>query len=83
MLYAKEITMIFGDHFQDPKAMIRIAMVCFLLASLSRWFLHPATGRLGDLVDGVTGLLYGIFIALSLLAIRLNVRRNRGDDSPC
>ena len=63
--------------------MIRVAMVCFLLASVSRWFVHPGPGSLGDLFDAVTGMLYGIFIALSLLAIRLNVRRNRGDNSPC
>ena len=75
--------MIFKSRLQDPKAMIRIAMVCFLLASLSRWFLHPSSEALGDLVDGITGMLIGIFIALSLLAIRVNVRRNRGDDSPC
>ena len=75
--------MLFRNTFQEPKAMIRIAMVCFLLASLSRWFLHPGPGQLGDLIDGVTGMLLGIFIALSLLAIRLNARRNRGDDSPC
>jgi hypothetical protein len=75
--------MIFRNRFQDPKTMMRIAMVCFLFASLSRWFLHPSSNALGDVVDGVTGMLYGIFIALSLLAIRLNVRRNRGDDSPC
>jgi len=38
---------------------------------------------LGDLIDAVTGMLLGIFIALSLLAIRLNARRNRSNDSPC
>jgi hypothetical protein len=75
--------MLFRNSFQEPKAMIRIAMVCFLLATFSRWFLHPGPGYLGDLIDGVTGMLLGIFIALSLLAIRLNARRNRGDDSPC
>ena len=75
--------MLFRNTFQEPKAMIRIAMACFLLASFSRWFLHPGPGHLGDLIDGVTGMLLGIFIALSLLAIRLNARRNRGDDSPC
>lgn len=75
--------MFFRNRLNDPNAMIRIGMVCLLLASLSRWFLHPGPGRLGDLFDGVTGMLYGIFIALSLLAIRLKVRRNRGDDSTC
>jgi hypothetical protein len=75
--------MIFRTPLNDPRTMIRIAMLCFLFASLSRWFLHPGPGSLGDLVDGLTGMLYGIFIALSLLAIRLNVRRNRGDDSLC
>lgn len=75
--------MLFRNIFQEPKAMIRIAMVCFLLSSLSRWFLHPDPGHLGDLIDGVTGMLLGIFIALSLLAIRLNARRNRGDNSSC
>jgi hypothetical protein len=75
--------MIFRNRLKDPNSMIRIAMVCLLLASLSRWFLHPNTNIWGDLVDGVTGMLYGIFIALSLLAISLNVRRNRGDDRPC
>ena len=75
--------MIFKSRPQDPKAMIRIAMVCFLLASLSRWFLHPSSRALGDLVDGITGMLFGVFIALSLLAISINARRNRGDDSHC
>lgn len=75
--------MIFRNRLKDPNAMIRIAMVCLLLASLSRWFLHPSPDFLRGLVDGMTGMLYGIFIALSLLAIRLNVRRNRGDDSTC
>jgi len=75
--------MIFRNRFQDPNSMIRVAMVCLLLASLSRWFLHPSSNALGDLVDGITGMLFGIFIALSLLAIRINARRNRGDDSHC
>jgi hypothetical protein len=75
--------MIFRNRLQDPNAMIRLAMVCLLLASLSRWFLHPSQDIWRDLLDGVTGMLYGIFIALSLLAISVKVRRNRGGDSTC
>ena len=75
--------MSFKNQMQDPKGMIRIAMVCLLLASLSRWFLHPDQDFWRGVVDGVTGMFFGIFITLSLLAVRLNARRNRGDDSPC
>jgi hypothetical protein len=55
-----------------------IGLVCLILASLSRWFLHP-TPRLGpSLVDATIGLLYGVSIGCLLLSLRRTERQCSG-----
>ena len=65
------------QRLKDPKTMMRIGMTFLILASFSRWFLHPGPGLSEGWVDGVTGLLYGVSIA-SLLG---SIRRKAGQAS--
>ena len=68
--------MMLKSRMKDPDTMMRIGLVCLVLANLSHFFLHPG-GRLGqDLVDGVFGLLIGLTIGCLLVSIW---RRGRGD----
>lgn len=67
--------MMLNSRVKDPDTMMRIGLVCLVLANLSHFFLRPG-GRLGqDLVDGVFGLLIGLTIGCLLVSIR---RRGRG-----
>jgi len=49
--------------------LIRIGLVFLILASLSHWFLRPASTSGRDLADATTGLLYGLSIGCMLLGI--------------
>jgi hypothetical protein len=72
------------NRLREPRFMFRIGAACLLLANLSRWFLHPAADFSQGLVDGATGMLFGLAIGLMLMAVRLNCRQNRsGGGSPC
>ncbi len=74
----------FQIRFKEPKFMFRIGAACLLLANLSRWFLHPTADFSRGLLDGVTGMLFGLAIGLMLVAVRLNCRQKRSaDGSPC
>lgn len=58
----------------DPRTLMTIGMSALLIASLGRWFIHPATTLGTDVADAIYGLLIGIAIA----TILLSVRRSRG-----
>jgi hypothetical protein len=49
-------------------------MSALLIASVGRWFLHPATPIGTDVADAIYGFLIGIAIAANLMS----VRRSRG-----
>lgn len=68
--------MILRRSLNQPAVMIRIGSASFLLASLSRWFIHPSADFWRGLADGTTGLLFGITIACYLIAVRLRTRTN-------
>jgi len=61
---------------RDPRILIRTGLVFLILASLSRWLLHPNARFSGGLVDMLTGLLYGVSIGCLLLGIWRNRRRH-------
>ena len=67
------------QHLKDQRTMMRVGMCFLILASLSRWFLHPSAGISEDWVDGITGLLYGISIASLLVSVRLRAGRAPSD----
>lgn len=50
----------------------RIGLVLLILAVGSRWFLHPGASVPAGIVDGGTGLLYGLSIGCLLIGIRRN-----------
>jgi hypothetical protein len=75
--------MIIRKRISDPKLVLRLGCVFLIVASLSRWFLHPSTRFSEGFVDGATGFLYGIAIATLLLAIRLNARRRSTSPGGC
>jgi hypothetical protein len=63
-------------RLKDPGILRTVGLVALILASLSRWFLHPTTIVGPSLVHATTGLLYGVSISCLLMSLR---RTNR----PC
>jgi hypothetical protein len=58
------------------RRLLTIGMTCLLLASLGRWFVHPANRGATDIADAINGLLLGVAIAATLLSVRA-ARSNR------
>jgi hypothetical protein len=58
------------QRLKNPKTMMRIGMAFLILASVSRWFLHPGAGISENWTDGITGFLYGVSIASLLVSVR-------------
>ena len=73
--------MILRKRLKDPNALIRIGMLFLLLASLWRWFLHPTAHFSAGIIDGATGLLYGVSIGCLLLGLKRNGRRRSTTDA--
>ena len=63
------------NRMQGPNILIRVGLVFLILASFWKWFLHPGTHFSAGLIDGVTGLLYGVSIGCMLQGLRWNSRR--------
>jgi hypothetical protein len=62
--------MILRNRLNGRSALRSLGLVCLILASLSHLFLHPTAGFGPGLVDGTTGLLYGVSIGSLLLSLR-------------
>ena len=62
--------MILRNRLNDRNVMRTIGLVCLILASVWRWFVHPTGGFGSGLVDGTMGLLYGLSIGCLLLSLR-------------
>jgi hypothetical protein len=63
------------------RPMRTVGLVCFLLATFLRWFVHPTSGLGPDVVDAITGLFYGVSISCLLLSLRRNDRQCSGDEA--
>lgn len=61
-------------RLKNPSVAMRVGMSSLILASASRFFLHPRGWLSADMVDAVTGFLYGIAIATLLLSVVLHRR---------
>ena len=64
----------FRNSTAAPPTLIRMGAAFFLLASLSRAFVHPHGDFWAGFADGATGVFYGASIGLYLLAIRMKSR---------
>ena len=69
------------NRLNNPTTTMRVGMSFLILASLARWFLRPSAGLPESVVDGTTGLLYGVAIACLLLSVALRGRRRSGGDA--
>ena len=67
--------MTFRYGLKNPETIIRVGLVSLVLASLSRWFLHPNANLGPELIDATNGVLYGVSIGCILLGIS---RRHSG-----
>jgi hypothetical protein len=63
----------------DPKVLIRTGLVFLIIASLWRWFGERATDFSSGIVDGSTGLFYGISIGCLTFGLWL---QHRGGTAP-
>lgn len=70
--------MLFRNGQKNPKVMTRIGMALLLVFFAMKLLPHPTAG-LGDLFDGVHGMLLGSAGVLMLWAAYLNGRRRRLD----
>jgi|CXWL01.1.fsa_nt_gi hypothetical protein len=61
------------------KRLLRIGMVCLIVASAAPWLLHRYAIANEDAYDGLRGLLYGIAIGTLLLSVWLTGRQRRAD----
>ena len=68
------------DRFK-PSTLFRIGSASLLVGILGRWFLHPASVRLQDWVDGLSGVATGVAIGLLFLAAWRNGRRGGPADA--
>lgn len=73
--------MILRNRPKNRNALRSIGLVCLILAGLSRWFLHPTPSSGPSLVDGMTGLLYGVSFACLLLSLRRTDQECSGDEA--
>lgn len=69
------------NRLNDGNTLRSIGLVSLILASLSRWFLHPTAGFGQGLIDGTTGLLYGVSIGCLLLSLRRTNRQCSRDEA--
>ena len=65
----------FRNRLQDPKAMRSMGAALLAIAIVWPMLFHPAAGVALNLIHGVRGMLFGLSIALNLLAFRLTARR--------
>jgi len=70
--------MLLRSRETHPRLMMRIGLACLALGGLARLFVRPGPHLSADLLDGMTGLLYGVAIALLLLHLVVNRRRGPG-----
>ena len=67
--------MTFRNRRKNHHPLLRVGMLFLLLASVWRWFSLPSANFSAPLVDGMTGLLYGVSIGRLLLALQRSGRR--------
>jgi hypothetical protein len=60
-----------------PRLIMTIGLACLALGGLARLFLKPGPHLSANLLDGMTGFLYGVAIALLLLNLAVNRGRGR------
>ena len=68
---------------RNPRILLRIGMVCFLIFNLVNYFGRrwvDAPWR--DWTDGLAGLTLGLYIGLMLMVVRLRARQLRGEGNP-
>ena len=73
--------MIFGNRIKDRHTLMSIGMTALILANISHFFFHPAAHMAQELVDGMTGVLFGISIGCNLLSLRRADRQRACDEA--
>jgi hypothetical protein len=73
--------MIFHTRLLGSNPLRTIGLFALLLASLSRWFLHPNPVFGPNFIDAIIGLFYGVSITCLLLSLRRTGRQCSGDEA--
>jgi len=70
--------MLLRSQEKHPRMLLMLGLSFLLLGALARLFLRPGAHLSANLVDGMTGFLYGL--AITLLVMNLIVNRRRGGE---
>jgi len=61
---------------KDPNLVMRLGLMCLIIALLANRFLHPTAYLSDGWTDATKGLLYGLAIGLMLLSVYRRARRS-------
>ena len=69
--------MLLRSQEKHPRMLLTLGLSFLVLGGVARLFLRPGARLSANLVDGMTGFLYGVAIAILILNLLTN-RRQRG-----
>ena len=70
--------MLLRSQEKHPRMLLTLGLSFLVLGGLARLFLPPGAHLSANLVDGMTGFLYGLAIALLVMNLIVNRRRQGG-----
>lgn len=69
--------MTFPNQLKGPKTLMLVGRLCLVAGLLLFLFVHPGAGQGRNWLHGITGLLIGISLSITLSAMIGNARQNR------
>ena len=70
--------MLLRSQEKHPRMLLTLGLSFLVLGGVARLFLRPGARLSANLVDGMTGFLYGLAIALLVMNLIVNRRRQGG-----
>jgi len=70
--------MLLRSQEKHPRMLLTLGLSFLVLGGVARLFLRPGARLSANLVDGMTGFLYGLAIALLVMNLIVNRQRQGG-----